>query len=532
MGHRLNHALLAGAFLVGCDEAATLQFSPPFLTASAVDIDFGARDVGTSEERTVFLINKGETPLHLQAPEGDPLSGVFVLRLDVDVVQPDDEALLRIRFNPFDPQSYETTFRIPNDSVNEGDLELRIRGVGEEPDPCARVNCVAAPPPVCISQGTSRRYEPLGLCEAGRCVHEHLDEECSRGCDDATGVCRGDPCAGVVCNTPPSSCFFAAGVCREGACEYMVNNEGVCDDNKPCTTGDRCQEGTCVGDQVVCDSPPAALCLDADTRRFWNAQGVCEQATGACDYVQQDQQCPFGCQDGLCQGDPCSGVVCDTPPAGQCYAQTGTCVDGVCQYATVPGACDDADACTSNDTCSNGACGGIAQVCATPPPATCENGTTLRTYAAAGVCSGGSCQYTPTSVVCDDSDVCTVGDACVNGACRSGAMNTCNDNNPCTADSCDPVGGCVNTPVSGPACTTGSSECPTGTCSAGSCLPAAGVACVATYSVCLGLIDQDVAGICSASGDCAVTQAPPQFFCPGCNGLCFTCLGVQICIPF
>jgi hypothetical protein len=30
-----------------------------------------------------------------------------------------------------------------------------------------------------------------------------------------------------------------------------------------------------------------------------------------------------------------------------------------------------------------------------------------------------------------------------------------------------------------------------------------------------------------------VTQPPPQFFCPGCNGLCLQCAPLgQICIPF
>ncbi|MCA9549860.1 MAG: hypothetical protein KC933_07490 [Myxococcales bacterium] len=532
MGSRLSVGFVAVALVAGCDEGATLQYSPPFLTASTVDIDFGTRDVGTTEERTVFLLNKGETPLKLQEPVGDPLSGVFVVRLDVDVVQPEDEALLTIRFSPFDPQPYETTFRIANDSANEKELEIRIHGIGKEPDPCARVNCIAAPPPVCITQDTSRRYEPLGVCEAGRCNHDHNDETCERGCDDATGTCRGDPCAGVVCNTPPSGCYFAQGTCREGACEYMVNNAGTCDDNKPCTTGDRCQEGMCVGDQTVCDTPPDALCLDASTRRFWNAQGTCNMQNGACEYMQQDQQCPFGCQDGACLGDPCIGVVCNTPPSGQCFEQMGTCTNGVCQYGTVPGSCNDADPCTSNDTCNNGACTGTPQACTTPPAAVCTGSNMLEVYDMAGTCSGGACEYTASTITCDDNDVCTVGDNCAAGACRSGALNPCNDGNACTADSCDPVGGCVHTPISGSACTTNSAECPTGTCSAGTCLPTAGVACVATYEVCLGLIDQDVAGVCSGSGECVVSQAPPQFICPGCNGLCFTCLGVQICIPF
>lgn len=526
-------ALWGSVLLTGCNEEATLGRAPPFLTASAVEIDFGEREIGKTEERTIFILNKGQAPLQIEAPMGDPLSGVFAVLVDDDIVPAEEDSVVRVRFSPFDPQSYETTFQIPNNSTNEDLLTITLRGVGVEPDPCDGVDCAAPPAPICITQNSSRRYEPLGQCVEGRCEHTFVDEECSRGCDDATGVCRGDPCAGVACNTPPSGCFFAAGMCDEGACEYMVNNAGICDDNKPCTTGDRCEEGVCVGDQTVCDAPPEALCLDEDTRRFYNPMGVCNQATGACDYMQQDQECPFGCDNGACLGDPCAGIVCDSPPSTQCYEQAGTCANGVCQYNTTPGACDDGDPCTNVDTCNNGICGGISTVCNSPPAPVCNGADTLEVYAMNGTCSGGNCEYTPSTITCDDNDACTVGDFCNNGACRSGAMNTCDDGNPCTADSCDPVGGCVHTPISGNACTTNSSECPTGTCSAGTCLPTPGVACVATYSICLGLADQDVAGICSASGDCTVTQAPPQLICPGCNGLCFVCPIVgTICLPF
>lgn len=537
MGPRLKNgpsiALFAGVALLGCDDTSRLDRTPPFLAASALEIDFGTRDVGTTEERTIFLLNKGQLPLTLQLPDGDSLSGVFAVLLDEENVAPEQEAKLRVRFSPYDPQPYETVFLVANDSSNEPMLEIVVKGVGQSPDPCTGVDCAAPPAPICITQNSSRRYEPLGVCNAGRCEHTFIDEACDRGCNDDTGVCRGDPCAGMACNTPPSACFFAAGMCREGACEYMVNNAGVCDDNKPCTTGDRCEEGACVGDQTVCDSAPEALCVDATTRRFWNAQGTCNQATGGCEYMQQEQQCPFGCQDGACRGDPCAGIVCDTPPAAQCFEQMGTCTNGVCQYATVPGSCNDNDPCTGNDTCSSGTCAGTPQVCTSPPPATCLDATTLQTFTMNGMCSGGTCEYAATAITCNDNDACTVGDFCNGGACRSGAMNTCNDGNACTADTCDPVSGCIHTPISGNACTSASSECPTGSCSAGACLPTAGVTCVATYDICFGLAEQDVAGVCSASGACVVSQAPPQFTCPGCNGLCFVCpLVGSICIPF
>lgn len=524
---------LASLAMAGCDQGTTLNRTPPFIAASAVEIDFGEREIGTTEERTVFLINKGQLPLSLEYPDGDSLFGVFAALIDEQTVAPEEDSVLRVRFSPYDAQTYETIFTIENNSSNEEALQITLKGVGIPRDPCADLDCAAPPAPVCITQDSSRRYEPLGVCTDGRCEHEYVDEQCDRGCDDATGVCRGDPCAGVACNTPPSSCFFAAGMCNQGACEYMVNNNGTCDDEKPCTTGDRCEEGACVGDQKPCDTPPEALCLDATTRRFWNAQGTCNQMSGACEYMQQDQQCEFGCENGLCLGDPCMGIVCDTPPNTQCYAPTGTCSNGMCQYTTVTGNCDDGDACTTADACNAGTCAGTPMVCNTPPAPVCLNGTTLETYAMNGTCNAGACEYQASPIVCDDSDACTVGDFCDTGACRSGAVDQCLDSNACTADMCDPVSGCSNTPISGPACTTTSNECPTGTCASGTCLPTAGVTCLATYQICLGLVDQEVAGVCSASGQCVVSQAPPQFTCPGCQGLCFVCPVIgSICIPF
>ena len=74
-----------------------------------------------------------------------------------------------------------------------------------------------------------------------------------------------------------------------------------------------------------------------------------------------------------------------------------------------------------------------------------------------------------TNADCDDGNVCTLNDACVNGACQSDKTLTCDDDDPCTDDGCDPAIGCVVSPNEGPcsdgdACTVGD------TCSAGVCM--------------------------------------------------------------
>ncbi len=48
--------------------------------------------------------------------------------------------------------------------------------------------------------------------------------------------------------------------------------------------------------------------------------------------------------------------------------------------------------------------------------------------------------------LCDDGDSCTTGDACVTGKCQ-GQVQSCDDNIPCTTDTCDKAKGCVHTGV-------------------------------------------------------------------------------------
>jgi hypothetical protein len=53
-------------------------------------------------------------------------------------------------------------------------------------------------------------------------------------------------------------------------------------------------------------------------------------------------------------------------------------------------------------------------------------------------------QMLPDGVVCSDSNACTMGDICKGQACSSVPVD-CNDDNPCTVDTCDLAKGCVYT---------------------------------------------------------------------------------------
>jgi hypothetical protein len=92
------------------------------------------------------------------------------------------------------------------------------------------------------------------------------------------------------------------------------------------------------------------------------------------------------------------------------------CVAGHCQDSANTAPCDDGQACTTGDVCSNYRCAG-------QPDA---------------ACCASDCD-------CNDGLVCTV-DACVNGACVHAAATpsvACNDGDACTSDACS-AGQCVH----------------------------------------------------------------------------------------
>ncbi len=303
-------------------------------------------------------------------------------------------------------------------------------------------------------------------CVAGSCTGSAIPcddaNACTAdACDASTGACRNDiidgacppddPCAA----DPPPDCNDG-NPCTIDSCESGVGCstalfEGGCDDNNSCTTGDVCQDGTCVGSGV-------ADCDDGD---------IC--TIDSCDPVEGCRQTSVA---DLCTDDnPCTDETCD-PVAG-------------CVFPFNTDACDDGSACTASDACSDGVCRGEPVVVDDGNPCTddscdpatglahvpntlpCDNGDvcSVGDVCAGGVCLAGTealvcdddntctsdacdsidgCYFTPLTSACDDGTACTESDLCVDGACV-GQLVDCEDGNPCTADSCDPVEGCTNT---------------------------------------------------------------------------------------
>ncbi len=245
--------------------------------------------------------------------------------------------------------------------------------------------CNTPPPASCTTATQSTTYAAVGTCTAGTCQYAPTTTSCANGCNAPSGLCNGDPCAGVTCVSPPSQCHQSVGTCTAGSCSYALRLAGTsCDDGDACTTLDACDSsGACAGEPVSCNSPPAAQCLDAATSRTFETGGSC--SAGVCSYAPQDAVCTAGCDSasGLCLGDPCIGVTCASSP-GPCFNDVGTCTGGTCDYAPrlVGTTCDDGDVCTFDDECSG------AGVCAGTFDASCGAGGAGGTAGAGGGASG------------------------------------------------------------------------------------------------------------------------------------------------
>ncbi len=129
---------------------------------------------------------------------------------------------------------------------------------------------------------------------------------------------------------------------------------------------------------------------------------------------------------------------------------------------------------------------------------------------------------------CSNNNKCDGIETCVGGVCQQGTLLTCEDNNECTTNSCDPVIGCTFNSVSdGISCGAG-----TGTCQSGSCVPTTGCAndadcennnkCdgLSTCNLATGECQPGTPLTCNNGNVCTVDTCDPII---GCTGSPLTC---------
>ncbi len=325
-------------------------------------------------------------------------------------------------------------------------------------------------------------------------------------CNDSNACTSADQCADGMCSGLVPVVCSDGNPCTDDGCDPQAGctfktNSSPCDDNNTCTTGDVCVNGICKGSgSLECDDKNPCtkdICLPG----------------GGCAHENISVACTDG--DACTVNDFCKNGKCLSGAVVTCDDKNGctddSCVDGVCKFAPNTQACDDGNVCTENDLCSEGACGGAPKDCNDKNPCTtdwcdpksgcksanisssCDDGNacTVGDFCKAGECLGGpaldcddenpctddscdsnsGCAHGNNTAPCSDGNACTVDDECLDGACIPGQEASCDDGNVCTDDSCDSVKGCVNAPNSagcddGSACTT-ADQCLAGKCKGG-----------------------------------------------------------------
>jgi len=301
-------------------------------------------------------------------------------------------------------------------------------------DQCLNGTCV--PGTVQLACNDNNDCTTDGCDPATGCVFKPVTD--GKKCEDGNACTTGDSCKAGKCQPGQPVVCDDKNVCTTDTCDpgkgcVYVPNTAACDDGNPCTVGDFCEKGTCKPGQTPLSCDDNEPCT----------QDKCDPASG-CLHAPLSDGTPCDdrnactnndkCSQGKCQGvglncddgNPCTDDSCD-PISQKC----------VHSYNTKP--CDDGEPCTEKDQCQNGTCVGVARTCPSDGnPCTSD------------ACQPGKgCTYPAVTdgTNCDDNNACTTGEFCQSGQCGGGSKVNCDDSNPCTTDDCDPKVGCIFTPV-------------------------------------------------------------------------------------
>ena len=133
-------------------------------------------------------------------------------------------------------------------------------------------------------------------------------------------------------------------------------------------------------------------------------------------------------------------------------------------------------------------------------------------------CDASGCVHTNNTAPCDDANFCTSPDLCADGMCIPGQPTNCDDFNPCTDDSCGPTG-CVHTNNNAP-CDDGVACTEPDLCDGGTCVGMPSLTC---------------GGCCTFPGCQVMTQSAcailgGSYAGPGSTCLTADCTEPDICI--
>ena len=265
-------------------------------------------------------------------------------------------------------------------------------------------------------------------------------------CDDGQVCTENDACKGGTCKGTLKTCEEDDNPCTVGSCQptngaCVTGPIGLplfCDDGDACTVETACDGTDCVGKAKNCDDDNACTTDSCDKAKGCQ-HAFAELGASATPTCDDGDPCTAGeiCASGSCVGKPTN---CDDGNActnDACEAGFG------CVGKSNLSSCSDGDPCTENDACSKGTCSGSAVTCDDNNPCTNDScGTDGCTYVAktnasacgadsqcwAGVCvtpkcGNGTCEYNETSGNCledcpEGGGLCAVDDESCITACN------------------------------------------------------------------------------------------------------------------
>jgi cysteine-rich repeat protein len=290
-------------------------------------------------------------------------------------------------------------------------------------------------------------------CTSDKCdpVQGCIHDVASGPCDDADFCTVGDHCELGKCAGGQKMACDDGNVCTKDSCSaqagcQFVPAAGQCDDGNACTQGDTCSAGKCLpGSSKDCDDDEVC------TKDTCDPVAGCKHspATALCDdgnWCTLNDKCVQGkCQGGEVKscddGNPCTDDQC-SPGQG-------------CLHLFNMDPCEDADGCTLDDTCADG-------LCKPGAPLNCDDSEVCTQDSCDPIAL---CQHAPKAGACDDKNACTTQDACSAGKCLGGLPLACDDGKSCTQNLCDPASGCVYVdvvPCCGNSILEGAEECDDG----------------------------------------------------------------------